>query len=137
MAVVTGGSRGIGKGIALELAAAGCIVYITGRSTSTSSTELLLSGSVDQTVQAMRGVGVAAYVDHTQDQEVHEPHAQGPLALKPGRGLWRSWAGSTADWTCWQGGPELSGRMSIDFQGSLHDLVYLVLDLDNILRLIL
>ncbi len=34
VAVVTGASRGIGKGIALELGAAGFTVYVTGRTTS-------------------------------------------------------------------------------------------------------
>ena len=63
IAVVTGGSRGIGKGIALELAAAGCIVYVTGRST-TASKEQLLAGSVEQTVQQMKGGGGSWDVDH-------------------------------------------------------------------------
>eukprot|EP00931_Biecheleriopsis_adriatica_P074056 TRINITY_DN48219_c0_g1_i1.p1 TRINITY_DN48219_c0_g1~~TRINITY_DN48219_c0_g1_i1.p1 ORF type:complete len:357 (-),score=48.12 TRINITY_DN48219_c0_g1_i1:55-972(-) len=70
--VVTGGSRGLGKGIALELAAAGCIVYITGRSTASRQTEVLLAGSVDETAAlASRrgGLGVPSYVDHTLDSE--------------------------------------------------------------------
>mmetsp|Transcript_74227 Transcript_74227/g.133805 ORF Transcript_74227/g.133805 Transcript_74227/m.133805 type:complete len:344 (+) Transcript_74227:93-1124(+) len=70
--VVTGGSRGLGKGIALELAAAGGIVYLTGRSTATQKAEVLLAGSVDETAaQASRrgGQGVASYVDHTLDYE--------------------------------------------------------------------
>ena len=33
IAVVTGASRGIGKGIALALGAEGCTVYVTGRTT--------------------------------------------------------------------------------------------------------
>ena len=34
VAIVTGGSRGIGKGCALELGAAGATVYVTGRGSS-------------------------------------------------------------------------------------------------------
>ena len=33
IAVVTGASRGIGKGIALALGGEGCTVYVTGRTT--------------------------------------------------------------------------------------------------------
>ena len=36
VSVVTGASRGIGKGIALQLAKAGSTVYITGREPHTS-----------------------------------------------------------------------------------------------------
>ena len=32
VALVTGATRGIGKGIAIELGAAGALVYVTGRS---------------------------------------------------------------------------------------------------------
>lgn len=39
VALVTGGSRGAGRGIALELARKGAFVYITGRTTEASGTE--------------------------------------------------------------------------------------------------
>lgn len=67
--VITGGSRGIGKGIAQELARAGAIVYVTGRSTSTEITDKLLSGSVDETAAMLNklgGSGVAVHADHSQ-----------------------------------------------------------------------
>ncbi|HJQ69260.1 MAG TPA: SDR family NAD(P)-dependent oxidoreductase [Blastocatellia bacterium] len=56
VAVVTGASRGVGKGIALELVEAGATVYITGRSA--------------EDMEYMAGKGVAAKCDHRDDDEV-------------------------------------------------------------------
>ena len=61
VAVVTGASRGVGKGIALALGEAGAEVYVTGRST------------VEETaaeVTARGGRGIAARTDHADDAQV-------------------------------------------------------------------
>jgi NAD(P)-dependent dehydrogenase (short-subunit alcohol dehydrogenase family) len=67
--VVTGASRGIGKGIALELGAAGATVYVTGR----TRTPDMLPGTIDATaaeVDALGGHGVAIACDHHDDSQV-------------------------------------------------------------------
>jgi NAD(P)-dependent dehydrogenase (short-subunit alcohol dehydrogenase family) len=72
VAVVTGASRGIGKGIALALGDAGATVYVTGRSDAGASTEGL-PGSIGETADAVAqrgGRGVAVRCDHTSDAEV-------------------------------------------------------------------
>ncbi|HEX4226006.1 MAG TPA: SDR family NAD(P)-dependent oxidoreductase [Pseudonocardiaceae bacterium] len=69
VAVVTGASRGIGKGIALELGAAGATVYLTGR----TKTPGLLPGTIDATaaeVDALGGHGIAIACDHHDDAQV-------------------------------------------------------------------
>jgi dehydrogenase/reductase SDR family protein 1 len=69
VAVVTGASRGIGKGIALELGAAGATVYVTGRSVSAGA----LPGTVGETaaeVTALGGHGVGVACDHHDDEQV-------------------------------------------------------------------
>ncbi|MDR6888856.1 MULTISPECIES: SDR family NAD(P)-dependent oxidoreductase [Variovorax] len=84
VAVVTGASRGAGRGIALELGAAGATVYVTGRSTRAQPAEsysriLALSelealpGSIDETANEltrMGGHGIAVRCDHTQEDDV-------------------------------------------------------------------
>jgi NAD(P)-dependent dehydrogenase (short-subunit alcohol dehydrogenase family) len=71
VAVVTGASRGIGKGIALELGAAGATVLVTGRSVSAGDSPF--AGTVGDTadeVSAMGGTGVAVRCDHSDDDQV-------------------------------------------------------------------
>lgn len=76
VAVVTGASRGAGKGIALALGAAGMTVYVTGRSTNVSLGRLrdtALPGTILETaaqVTALGGQGVAVACDHRDDAAV-------------------------------------------------------------------
>ncbi|MFI9724371.1 SDR family NAD(P)-dependent oxidoreductase [Streptomyces sp. NPDC052396] len=74
VAVVTGASRGVGRGIALALGSAGATVYVTGRSTRTGMRTEGLPGTVEDTaddVTARGGTGVAVPCDHrfTADNE--------------------------------------------------------------------
>ena len=71
VAVVTGASRGIGKGIALALASEGATVYVTGRTVTPGSCPL--PGTVGETAEeATRrgGKGIAVQVDHANDEQV-------------------------------------------------------------------
>jgi NAD(P)-dependent dehydrogenase (short-subunit alcohol dehydrogenase family) len=71
VAIVTGASRGIGKGCALELGAAGATVYVTGRTLQAGARTL--PGTIGETaeqVSAEGGRGVAVACDHRRDEEV-------------------------------------------------------------------
>jgi NAD(P)-dependent dehydrogenase (short-subunit alcohol dehydrogenase family) len=70
--VVTGGSRGVGKGIALAVGEAGATVYVTGRSDASGTTEGLTGTVSDTAAEVTRrgGQGVAVRCDHTADAEV-------------------------------------------------------------------
>lgn len=84
VAVVTGASRGAGRGIAVELGAAGATVIVTGRSTrgapATSYGQLLalskmtaVPGDIDSTADEVTragGRGIALRCDHADDDEV-------------------------------------------------------------------
>jgi len=72
VALVTGATRGIGKGIALELGIAGAVVYMTGRTVDPRAPSEL-PGSLADTVQELErlgGVGVALACDHHDDDAV-------------------------------------------------------------------
>lgn len=72
--VVTGASRGAGRGIASVLGAAGATVYLTGRSVRGNSTHTALPDTtIDDTAEritAKGGVAVPIRTDHTQDQDI-------------------------------------------------------------------
>jgi NAD(P)-dependent dehydrogenase (short-subunit alcohol dehydrogenase family) len=73
VALVAGATRAAGRGIAVELAAAGATVYCTGRSTRTQASELKRPESIEETaelVQQAGGQGIAVQVDHLDPAQV-------------------------------------------------------------------
>jgi len=73
VALVTGASRGAGRGIALELGAAGATIYISGRSVDGGPTTDNVPGTIDATARAVTdrgGRGIAVRCDHTVDDDV-------------------------------------------------------------------
>lgn len=75
VAVVTGASRGVGKGVALGLGEAGATVYVTGRTSQEGTDIEKLGGTVLTTaeeVTAKGGKGVAVICDHRDDSQVEK-----------------------------------------------------------------
>ena len=71
VALVTGASRGIGKGCALELGAAGATVYVTGRTVSEGDHPLPGTvGATAQEIDEIGGHGIAVALDHRDDDAV-------------------------------------------------------------------
>jgi NAD(P)-dependent dehydrogenase (short-subunit alcohol dehydrogenase family) len=71
VAVVTGASRGAGRGIATALGSHGCIVYVTGRSEKEGDAEV--SGTIHATAREVTeagGRGIAVKCDHSDDEQV-------------------------------------------------------------------
>lgn len=73
VAVVAGGTRGAGRGIAVMLGAAGATVYVTGRSVRGNRSDLERTETIEETaelVQAAGGQGIPVRVDHTNEADV-------------------------------------------------------------------
>ena len=79
VAVVTGASRGVGKGIALGLGEAGATVYVTGRTVKEKTDAEKLGGTVFSTAEAVTaigGKGVAILCDHSDDAQTEAAFKQ-------------------------------------------------------------
>jgi NAD(P)-dependent dehydrogenase (short-subunit alcohol dehydrogenase family) len=73
IALVAGATRGAGRGIALELGAAGATVYCTGRTTRTTRSEYNRPETIEDTAEAVTaagGSGIAVQVDHLDPRQV-------------------------------------------------------------------
>ena len=75
VALVAGGTRGAGRGIAVELGAAGATVYVTGRTTRDHQSEYARPETIEETaelVSASGGNGIAVQVDHLVADDVRK-----------------------------------------------------------------
>jgi len=73
IALVAGATRGAGRGIAVQLGATGATVYVTGRTTHSSSSEMNRPETIEETaalVDQAGGRGIAVRVDHLVADEV-------------------------------------------------------------------
>lgn len=73
VALVAGGTRGGGRGIAVQLGAAGATVYVTGRSSAAGRSDLDRPETIEETaalVTAAGGTGIPVRVDHGEPGEV-------------------------------------------------------------------
>ncbi|GAB3459533.1 SDR family oxidoreductase [Actinophytocola sediminis] len=73
VALVAGGSRAAGRGIAVELGRLGMTVYVTGRTTRGQRSEMNRPETIEETaelVTAAGGTGVPVRVDHLEADQV-------------------------------------------------------------------
>jgi NAD(P)-dependent dehydrogenase (short-subunit alcohol dehydrogenase family) len=73
VALVAGATRGAGRGIAVQLGAAGATVYVTGRTTRSERSEMNRPETIEETaalVYDAGGRGIAVKVDHLVPDEV-------------------------------------------------------------------
>jgi NAD(P)-dependent dehydrogenase (short-subunit alcohol dehydrogenase family) len=73
VALVAGGTRGGGRGIAVELGAAGATVYVTGRSSAAGRSDLDRPETIEETAEkntAAGGLGIPVRTDHSRPDEV-------------------------------------------------------------------
>ena len=88
VALVAGATRGAGRGIAVELGAAGATVYVTGRTTRDHQSEYARPETIEETaelVSAAGGKGIAVQVDHLIADEVRDAGRSHSHRARPAR----------------------------------------------------
>ncbi len=108
VALVAGATRGAGRGIAVQLGAAGATVYVTGRTTRSQRSEMNRPETIEETAELVDdagGRGIAVQVDHLVADEVQAlvsriEHEQGELHVLVND----IWGATTMEWnkTVWE-----------------------------------
>ena len=108
VALVAGGTRAAGRGIAIELGAAGATVYVTGRTTREQRSEMNRPETIEETAELVDeagGKGIAVQVDHLVPDQVRDLVArierdQGALHVLVND----IWGATTMEWnkTVWE-----------------------------------
>jgi NAD(P)-dependent dehydrogenase (short-subunit alcohol dehydrogenase family) len=116
VALVAGASRGAGRGIAVQLGAAGATVYVTGRTSGTHRSEMDRPETIEETaalVDDAGGRGIPVRVDHLEPAEVQALVAriedeQGALHVLVND----IWGATTMEWdkTVWESSLEIGLR---------------------------
>ena len=117
VALVAGATRGAGRGIAVQLGAAGATVYVTGRTTRLQRSEMNRPETIEETAElvgAAGGRGIAVQVDHLAPDQVRDLVAridreQGRLHVLVND----IWGATTMEWnkSAWESTLEIGLRM--------------------------
>jgi NAD(P)-dependent dehydrogenase (short-subunit alcohol dehydrogenase family) len=116
VALVAGASRGAGRGIAVELGAAGATVYVTGRTTRSARSEMNRPETIEETAERVNeagGRGIGVQVDHLVPEQVRAlveriDAEQGALHVLVND----VWGATTMEWnkTVWESSLEIGLR---------------------------
>src|SRR5688572_20833282 len=116
VALVAGATRGAGRGIAVQLGAAGATVYVTGRTTRSQRSEMNRPETIEETaalVDEAGGRGIAVQVDHLVPEQVRALTArikaeQGGLHILVND----IWGATTMEWnkSVWESSLEIGLR---------------------------
>lgn len=117
IALVAGATRAAGRGIAVQLGAAGATVYVTGRTSSTQRSEMNRAETIEETaelVDAAGGRGIPVRVDHLDHDAVRTlvdriEKEQGALHILVNN----IWGATTIEWdkTVWESSLEYGLHM--------------------------
>jgi NAD(P)-dependent dehydrogenase (short-subunit alcohol dehydrogenase family) len=116
VALVAGATRGAGRGIAVELGAAGATVFVTGRTTRSAPSEMKRPETIEETaalVEEAGGRAIAVQVDHLVPEEVSALVAR--IEAEEGRLdvlVNDIWGATTMEWdkTVWESSLEIGLR---------------------------
>ncbi len=129
VAVVTGASRGAGRGIATALGSYGCTVYVTGRSERPTDAPSVggvqLPGTIYETAEAVTaagGRGIPVRVDHSKGEEIAALFArierdQGKLDILVNN-AWPNADQMTAPGTFWEKPVDLIDMLDVGVRGT-------------------